>query len=174
MTTNLERLLDVDAIPATGIDYTVETSAAEREAIAGEFRLIDLPVLEAEVTLSRPGGRTIEASGRLHARLHQPCVVTLEPVEQEIDETFRRRFVPRPAAEAPAVDIDLRPDEDAPDFYDGRRIDLGAVVLEELALAIDPYPRAPGAELPASVTGPADSATNPFAALAALRGDKRS
>ena len=43
-----------------------------------------------------------------------------------------------------------------------------AVVEEELALSIDPYPRAPDAELPADAINPDDS-DSPFAALSALK-----
>ena len=42
----------------------------------------------------------------------------------------------------------------------------GGVLVQTLALSLDPYPRKPDAELPAAATDPEPS---PFAALAALR-----
>jgi hypothetical protein len=52
------------------------------------------------------------------------------------------------------------------------RIDLGEAVAQQLAIALDPYPRAPGAGLgPDGFTaGPGNTAgKQPFAALAALK-----
>jgi len=60
---------------------------------------------------------------------------------------------------------------DPPDLLSGPTIDLGAIAVEHFLLAIDPYPRAPGAELPAEAADPSpDSSDSPFAALARLRG----
>ena len=46
--------------------------------------------------------------------------------------------------------------------------DLGEALAQDLALALDPYPRAPGAEVPAEYRP--DGLGGPFAALAGLRG----
>jgi hypothetical protein len=52
-------------------------------------------------------------------------------------------------------------------------IDLGEAVAQQLAVALDPYPRAPGAAWPQADTGDADIAAEPvrrpFAALDALK-----
>ena len=59
-------------------------------------------------------------------------------------------------------------DPEAPDDipYGGGSIDLGEAAAEQLALALDPYPRRPGAVL-AETTAAADR--SPFAALARLQ-----
>jgi hypothetical protein len=51
----------------------------------------------------------------------------------------------------------------------GPTLDLGPIVMEHFVLAIDPYPRAPGAELPDGGEGAADSPDSPFAVLARLK-----
>ncbi len=51
-------------------------------------------------------------------------------------------------------------------------IDLGEAVAQQLALALEPYPRAPGAALPeepCARTGGARAAEGPFAALESLK-----
>ena len=48
-----------------------------------------------------------------------------------------------------------------------RTIDLGAIATEFLILAIDPYPRKPGAVFQSPSAG--EPAAHPFAALAALK-----
>ena len=46
--------------------------------------------------------------------------------------------------------------------------DVAAPLLEELVLAIDPYPRAPGVEFE-TPQEPAETRENPFAALKSLK-----
>ncbi len=112
-------------------------------------------------------------TGRLQAEVGQTCVVTLEPMTSRVDEPLERAWSPDAAKAAPEEEIDV----DGPDLPDplGAEIDLGAVIHETLALAIDPYPRKPGAELSQRHFGPegtaplTDEAARPFAALAALR-----
>jgi hypothetical protein len=70
-----------------------------------------------------------------------------------------------PAGREPADGPD---DPDEIESADGIA-DLGEAVAEQLALALDPYPRAPDAELPPEAN---DEAAGAFAALAALRRGK--
>jgi hypothetical protein len=52
----------------------------------------------------------------------------------------------------------------------GETLDLGEALAEQLALALDPYPRAPGASLAAAEDEEDESpARGPFAGLAPLR-----
>lgn len=168
----LSRPLAVAAIGAEGTLETVAASPAERAAIAAAFGLVELRVLEAQLDLSRAGAMVM-LTGRLVATLVQTCVVSLVPVIQHLDRPFERRLLPAPAAgrETEAV---VEPGEtEPPDFYEGGRIDLGGVVLEELALSIDPYPRAPGAALAAVAEDEPEAQRSPFAALAAPREERR-
>ncbi len=65
-------------------------------------------------------------------------------------------------------ELDLDPDaDDPPDVLEGDKIDLGAYVVEDLSLAIDPFPRKPGAAFEAPDTG---AEISPFAVLAKLKG----
>jgi uncharacterized metal-binding protein YceD (DUF177 family) len=147
-------------------DLTLAATPAEGAALARRYAILRVASVTAEVSL-RPaeGGRT-RLTGRLVAEVTQPCVVSLEPVDQRVDVPLD--LVILPEGEAPTDDDPESPDEieSAED-----RIDLGEVLAEQLALALDPYPRAPGATLPAEVTepeapAPAPTRLNPFAALA--------
>ncbi|MEM0921989.1 MAG: DUF177 domain-containing protein [Pseudomonadota bacterium] len=114
------------------------------------------------------------AEGRLSAELTQTCVVTLGPVKQEISEEITRHYLPANLI-GDSADITVDLDEDAPDPFTGS-IDLGALMLEELALVIDPYPRADGAELETRIFAApgiapmTDEDARPFAKLSELRG----
>jgi hypothetical protein len=117
--------------------------------------------LTCQFALRRWEGATIQAEGRLRARVTQTCVVTTEDFGSDIAEDFEIRFVPEGME---SEDIDL----DAPDEipYAGATVDLGEATTEQLALALDPFPKKPGAEIPAEAQ---DLPETPFAALARLR-----
>ena len=98
----------------------------------------------------------------------QTCVVTLEPVAARVTDTVEREFTLRSDVAAVRQEVDVEPGaEDPPDLVEGGEIDIGAVVIEALALAIDPYPRKPGAVLEYQPENPPDP--GPFAALAKLK-----
>lgn len=94
----------------------------------------------------------MKIKGEVHAAVTQSCIVTLEPVSSKIDETVEQIFVPEGSKLARMVtneegEIVLDPDgPDIPDQFTGDSIDVGAVVAEFAALAIDPYPRKADAE----------------------------
>ncbi|MBX3502891.1 MAG: DUF177 domain-containing protein [Alphaproteobacteria bacterium] len=156
----LSRLVRLERVPARGMDIDVQANDAERAALARRFELLDLPALQAQVSV-RPGvGGVWTVSGRLRAEVVQACVVTLEPVPQAIDETFDLRFA---AGAGGGVD-----DPDAPEPLEGDTIDVGAIVADHLSLALDPFPRAPGATYEPAPE-PGDARPNPFAALEGLK-----
>lgn len=157
----LSRIVRLDRVPARGMDIEVLASEAERTALARRFELLELPALKAEVNVQPGMGGVWTVSGRLRAEVVQACVVTLEPVPQSIDETFDLRFA---AGAKGSVD-----DPDAPEPLEGDTIDVGAIVADHLSLALDPFPRAPGATYEPAPQ-PADAKPNPFAALEQLKG----
>ncbi|MEO5867107.1 MAG: DUF177 domain-containing protein, partial [Sphingomonas sp.] len=120
----------------------VAADEAERAALARRFDLMRLERLEGEFHIRRDA-TGIVAHGRVLASLAQACVVTDEPVPIDIDEPVALRFVADDAATEGEVELG----EDALDTvpHDGSAIDLGEVAAETMALALDPYPRAPGA-----------------------------
>ena len=110
--------------------------------------------------------------GRLSAVVTQTDVVTLEPLRQEIEEDIEVTLKPaEPSArkrDRRAVVGDASGDEEADLFYEGR-IDLGAFVGELLAVALDPYPRAPGVAFEPHLEDAPTEDESPFAALRKLK-----
>lgn len=156
-------------IPEQGLHRELEAGAAERAAIASLAGLRDLPQLAASFDLTPAGGGRIRVHGRISAQAEQTCVVTLEPLTSEIDADVDVMFSPDAAQAAgrPEEDDDA-PVDDPPEPIVGGQIDLGALAAEFLILALDPYPRKPGAVFE-PVVQPVDPADHPFAALAALK-----
>lgn len=142
-------------------EVAVEATAQECRALARRLRIGAVHSLACHWRL-RLRGAVVEAEGRLAAEVEQACVLTLEPVRQTVAERFEVRFVPA-GTEADGDDPES-PDE-LP--YEGRTVDLGEAAAEQLALALDPYPHAPGAVLPSvEAEGPAaQEPRQPFAAL---------
>jgi uncharacterized metal-binding protein YceD (DUF177 family) len=135
-----------------------------RQRIAGELGLDGLERLDAEISAA-PWLDGARVWGRLRARVRQTCGVTLEPLESEIDHDFELKLLPAGSPNAPAgpEETVLDPDaEDPPELIEDDRIDLGALVVEQLALEIDPFPRKPGAVFDA---GPEENPPSPFAVL---------
>jgi len=168
MSVEFSRPLRLDRIGAAGIEVTVTAEPAECAALAARMRLPAIASLTCRFRL-RPGpGGSIVAEGRLHAAVAQICVISLDAFPAEVAEDFTVRFVvPGAPIEADLDDLES-PDEIA---HDGVAIDLGEATAEQLALALPPYPRKPGAELAWDAQDPADDAgpENPFARLASRR-----
>jgi uncharacterized metal-binding protein YceD (DUF177 family) len=144
-----------------GARFVVEARPDECGKLARRMNIDALHSLTCGFDLKRAPGDTIEAAGVLHARIRQVCVVSLEPFDSDIVEEFSVRFVPEGRE---SDDLDL---ESADEIgYAGGTLDLGEAASEQLALALDPFPRKPGAELPSSLASVDDS---PFAALLKLR-----
>jgi uncharacterized metal-binding protein YceD (DUF177 family) len=168
------RFIGLDEIPEAGTARTISATPSEREALAAELGLQAVDSLVGELELTPHGRREIEVQGHVKAEIVQTCVVSLVPVKQSIDESFTLRFARQGGAEAQAArhhaEIQIDPDApEPPEALEDDRIDLGAVVTEQFVLAIDPYPRAPGAELPPEASDREGAAESPFAALAKLK-----
>ncbi|MGE0744341.1 MAG: DUF177 domain-containing protein [Rhodospirillales bacterium] len=163
----LSRPIAIDGLRPGDTDMSVVAGADERAALARRFGLVAIDRLEATLRLTRmPRTGRFRLQGELLADVVQTCVVTLEPVPAHIEAPFEvvyeRASVPGDAAEV----VIASEDEPEPLFSD--TLDVGEVLAEELALALDPYPRAPGAE--AEWRGDASPApVSPFDALAVLK-----
>jgi hypothetical protein len=138
--------------------------------------LRELPRLEANFDVTRHGAEGLHVAGRVSATVGQNCVVTLEPLSNDIEEEVDLLFMPQPPGDA-AADESEDPEQSMPKApSDANRgeseplidgvVDLGAVATEFLILGLDPYPRKPGAvfEPPQNL----NSSEGPFQVLAKL------
>jgi uncharacterized metal-binding protein YceD (DUF177 family) len=162
----------VDQIPETGRHIDMSAGAPMREAIAKVAAVLGVGRLEAEFDLTRHVHDGVRVVGSVSATVVQQCVVSLEPMESRIEETFDLVFAPQGVAplEADRAEEPVPPDE-APETLRDGVVDLGAIATEFLILGIDPYPRKPGAVFSAP-QGKENVANHPFAALAALKKGK--
>lgn len=153
VSSKISRLVALGDIPEGGEIFRLEASPEERAALAKRFDLLDLPSLDAEgkITASDHGQRA-RVEGIVRAHVVQSCVVTLEPVDADIEERFVRAYVNAPTeTDGGEIVVDMTED-DPPDPVVGGRIDIGEAISEVLGLALDPYPCVAGAELPPEST----------------------
>lgn len=163
------RILDPTSIRP---DHSLVIRAATEEysAIARFLGILGLESLTAQFDVSRSRRGGVALDGRLQAKLTQECVVSLVAIPQNVDEEVHRKFVlgGRPVARQDEFAVVDSVAEDPPELYTLAGIDVGAVVLEQLMLSLDSYPRAPGVELPDVAQGVSDMSDSPFAALKSL------
>lgn len=144
----------------------ITASPQECAALARRFDLIGVDRLTGDFTLRRDAAGIL-AEGRVQANVTQACSITRDPIAASIDEPVALRFVTSDGAvngeiELADSELDILP-------YDGGTIDLGETAAETMALALDPFPRAPGAEAALRDAGVlSEEEAGPFAGLAAL------
>ena len=163
----------VDQIPDTGLHRDIEADSVACEAMAelAEVREISSAKASFDVTLRK--GDRVHVAGRVQALVGQICVVTLDPMESTIDEAIDLEFAPPEQIPqlSDLVDAAEESDEEIPDppepIINGM-IDLGRIATDALFLAIDPYPRKPGAVFEPKLEA-ADPEDHPFAALKAFK-----
>jgi hypothetical protein len=165
----------VAQIPDTGMHRELEANANECRALTELGGLREVKSANASLDLALMHEGRVHVVGRVRARIGQTCVVTLDPIENDVDEAIDLIFAPPEQIPALADLVDDAAESDAeipdpPEPTVGGTIDLGRLATDALFLGVDPHPRKPGAifEPPAI---PADPEDHPFAALKVLRRD---
>ena len=160
-----------------GTTYNFIANEEHCSALAKRFGCVEISAfrVEATVTALRDEGQ-YRLKGRVQAHVVQSCVITLDPVPADLDLHLDLLLLPEDAEDVPEGEIE----EDDFETYSDNEIDLGELAAIELALALDPYPRAPEVSLADIGPGGGDkgfevleegyvSRNRPFEALAALK-----
>jgi len=179
----IERIVDVDRMGPNGTALEIVASDSERAALAKRFGFLGLPTFSARVTVDRRPGAQVVVEGRLRGKIVQACILTLDPVSQDLDEAFRVVFKQGLAEEKDPESGEalVSAQVDAPEPLPGNMLDVGEIVAEQLSLVADPYPRKHGAKLEDVLPKPRkdgrhgrhEPRRHPFAGLAALRDKPR-
>jgi hypothetical protein len=158
-------------IAETGQHFDLVADESVRAAVARVAGLRELPRFEANLDVTRRGAG-LHVAGRVSATVGQNCVVTLEPLTNEVEEGVDLLFMPqqgRPRRDGEDEEAGKEPREvrwDDPEPLIDGVVDLGALATEFLLIGLDPYPRKPGAVFePPPDRKPEEGA---FAALAKL------
>ena len=167
----LERFHDLSDVPDAGYEADILAGTEELKRLAEWAGVDAVSSLRAHIEVHPRSRTTYVLETEFEADVVQACVVTLEPVHSHIERSFSRTLHLTPGLHRHADKGGLVPaasaDEDAPDEIESLRYDLAAPLREELALAIDPYPRAPGVEFESPPDR--DDSDHPFAVLERLK-----
>jgi len=161
-----------DDVSDDGLDVTLEAKTDARELLAQRFGLLTLDELKARLLIEPWRKKGIKVSGTLDADLEQSCIVTLDPVPAKLSTDFTLLYLPEDVSGRRAMEVAVDPlAEEPPDPLPIEGVDLGEAVAEQLALVLDPYPRAEGAELAAteSLESGSGKKPNPFEILKNLK-----
>jgi hypothetical protein len=158
----------LENFPEAGLHLELGADEETRARLAALAGVLSISQLQLAADLTRQG-EGLRATGRVTAAVGQTCVVTLEPLENTVDEAFDVLFLPDVAGAEPSVTptLDESVDETRERLVNGVA-ELGTVATEFFLLGIDRYPRKRGAVF----APPAEdrAAESPFAVLAKLKG----
>jgi uncharacterized metal-binding protein YceD (DUF177 family) len=157
-------------VPETGKRVELVADAATRAAVAELAGIPSVPRLAAQFDLTPHGRDGLRVIGRVSATVEQNCVVTLDPMQTDIEEAIDLIFTAspeQPAKQGENEQIHTLEDDHASQTLDNGSVDLGVVATEFMILGIHPYPRKADAVFDPPPTD--DPQTHPFAALAALK-----
>jgi hypothetical protein len=160
----------LEDVPETGLHLELVADEHVRAGLAALTGVTDMPRLEAVLDVFRRGNG-LRVTGRVSATVGQTCVITLEHLQNEVDEPIDVTFTPPSAADVAMEELSEERDTDEPpEVLSDGTADVGEIAAEFLMLGVNPYPRKPGAEFtpPANQGAPA----SPFAALGRLRDAK--
>jgi hypothetical protein len=168
----LSRSFDLNRLSEAGYETTIEAGPEDRGKLAEWADVIAVNRFVGSIVMHRLSSNRFAYEAHLEADIEQACAVSLEPVFSNIAMDFTRELHLVPHVKK-VIDISgelssAAGDDAVPEEIDSPRYDIAAPLLEEFLLAIDPYPKAQGANLDL----PDDAAAkpeNPFAVLKGLK-----
>jgi uncharacterized metal-binding protein YceD (DUF177 family) len=105
----------------------------------------------------------------MSAEIQQFCVISGETVSGNLVESVDERFGP---SDETGIEIAFEEENTPEPIIDGR-IDLAEIIAQYLGVAIDPYPRAPGAKIMQQYQDEEEemleTRKNPFGVLSSLQ-----
>lgn len=182
--------IDAADIGLTPISTSISASPQERKDLARRMGVELIEKLEAQLVLQRLEKNLIlHVAGDLRARVMQPCVVTLEPIQQDIESKIEGWFADAESVVPIArvrherqgktgAELKILEEEDDPEPLIDGEVDLGELVAQHLCLSINPYPHKEGAafeqESIKNKGNVPETRQNPFAVLKNWKKGKKS
>ncbi len=150
--------IELDDVGKQGKRFKLSANDEERRKIAARLKAISIEKLAGELRITA-SKTAIRVEGVIEAELTRECVASLEPMGETVSEAFEIDFLREPPEEAIEED-----DLDAPEVHQGATLDLGELLVQQLSLAMDPFPRKEGAQSLAEAYAQPEK-VSPFAGL---------
>ena len=184
MSEKLDYPISISKLPSASDTIILKTDETTNDLLAQACAVDLINNLEAKFRFKRWRKHGVSVSCSFHAEIQQQCIATLVPVDSHLSESFERQFLPERSSDYKMPEIIdgemvLDPEADLPDIIEGDTINLWDVLIEEMILVIDPFPRAEDAPAQAEITvevdqQPDEPTHKPFSDLKALISEKKS
>lgn len=169
-TPEFSHIVELDALPRGGRAFKLEASDTERKAVAKRLGALAVDHFAGEIWIKASKDRFF-VEGKVVAALRRECVATLAEMQEQIDDAFDIEFTR--VAEPATPDDDDAVLLEGPEFHGDPAIDIGEILVQQLSLAMNPFPRKDGAQSLAAEFG-SERETSPFgqALSQAIKNDK--
>ncbi|PQA86099.1 YceD family protein [Hyphococcus luteus] len=155
--------IELGEVGKHGKTFRLSANEEERARIAARLDAPSVEKLDGEMCISATKS-AIRVEGKIDAELTRECVASLEPMQERVSEDFEIDFLREPPEE-----MSEEEDLEAPEVHEGSRLDLGELLVQQLSLAMDPFPRKEGVESLAEAYAPPEK-LSPFAGLKSILG----
>ena len=156
------KIIDINKASANGREYQLTPTKDDCDKIAARLGVNGVENFSGALTV-QTSKHQIKVQGSLRAQLLRECVASLEPMTENIEEAIDIEFLRR----APIVVEGAEEDEpfwEQPEVHESDELDIGELLVQQLSLAMAPFPRKEGAASLAEEYGQIGSAS-PFAGL---------
>ena len=169
----LDKKVSLDKLMSEPQTFYIAASDEDRQQGAERLGLLAIESLTASGSIKK-GGKGIRAKilADLSADIIQPSVVSLEPVPAVVNTQIELELVSeKEAGIRDADELYLDPDAAEYDVLTEDLVPIGEIILQTLAMEMDPYPRAAGETVildgvqGVSANEPESKRPNPFAIL---------
>ena len=185
MSDALDYPISISKPPSASETLTLPVDAQKMTLAADACGVTGFKNLEAKFRFKRWRKHGVSIFCDFKAQIEQECIVTLEPVSSMVSESFERQFLPERSSDykmPEIIDGEMVLDPEAgdyPDIIEGDAINLWDVLIEELILVINPFPRADQLEDDIEleqevIEEPSEPTHRPFSELKALITEKKS
>jgi len=154
-------VIDIRELPASGKKFQLAPKDEIFPAIAKRLKIPAIHELSGTTEIL-PTSDGANLSGRVCAILQRQCVVSLEEMEECVEEEFTIIFDCHFVEEDETDEETVINDDREP--LKSSHIDLGEVLIQQLSLAMHPFPRKEGARSLSEEYGRVDE-PSPFAIL---------
>ncbi|MGI9351496.1 MAG: YceD family protein [Rhizobiaceae bacterium] len=177
----LTKKVKLYGLPNSGKVVDLKADNAILEAIANITDADEVLDFEANLLVKPWNANGASVTGKIRTQIRQTCVVSLEEMENWLEFTVSRYFLPdndpvfsNQLYQEGELMVDPEAD-DLPDHLEDSSIDIWAVLIEEMNLHIDPFPKLEKLDNVKSSEKESQPGTRkPFAGLKALITEKKS
>ncbi|MEO1241828.1 MAG: DUF177 domain-containing protein [Pseudomonadota bacterium] len=152
--------VDVRSLTPAGKKYHLKAGPNECAKIAKRLGVIAVHLCEGDIHIGATK-TVITISGTVRGAMTRECVASLEEMEEAVADSFELEFFRDESAIDPEDDS---VEWDLAEIHEGDVFDIGELLVQQLSLAMDPFPRKEGAPGLAAEYGAEDSGS-PFAEL---------